>query len=150
MKCTIFTILLLVGVFNWNKMPICIIWKKYPQKMHKHLNHHREDSTELRIEHHGHVYKPTSGSLLTSVDLWPFWCILFNVFLNLRDIIFPTRGRSTIFAKIDYMPIFCAGPLGTSDMWHLKTCHKKVISATVSFFHKDHFWEMHKENEAFL
>ena len=50
-----------------NKMPICIIWKKHPQKMHKHLNHHREDSTELRIDHHGHIYKPTSGSLLTSV-----------------------------------------------------------------------------------
>ena len=49
------------------------------------------------------------------------------------DIIFPTRGHSTIFEKTDYMPIFCAGPLGTGDMWHLKTCHKKLLVQQLVF-----------------
>ena len=43
-----------------------------------------------------------------------------NVFMNLLEIIFPTRGHSTIFEKIDYVPIFPGGPLGPGDLWHLK------------------------------
>ena len=37
--------------------------------------------------------------------------------------IFPMRGHMTLFEKIYYMPIFCAGPQDTSILWHLK---KKV------------------------
>ena len=72
-------------------------------------------------------------------------------FLNVLEIIFPLRGHSIICEKIDYMPIFHAGSWGPGGPWHLKKwCHKKYFCAEVIFIHKGHFWEMHKENEAFL
>lgn len=38
-----------------NTMPIYLIWKKHPKKC-RHLLHHREDCTKLRILRYAHVY----------------------------------------------------------------------------------------------
>ena len=73
-----------------------------------------------------------------------------NVFLNLLEIIFPTRGHTTTFKKIDYMPIFCAGPWVLVCVHLKKSCHQKNFCAEVIFNPNGHFWKMHEENEAFL
>ena len=52
------------------------------------------------------------------------------------------RGHMTLFEKIYYMPIFCAGPQDTGGLWHLK----KGATKKNFYIPNDHFWEMHKEN----
>ena len=91
-------------------MPIHVIWKKpHPTKMHRHFTTRKTvQNWELPVMRILYI------NLWTFVDLCSisgaFSDPVSNVFLNLREIIFPTRGHTTTFKKIDYMPIFCAGP----------------------------------------
>ena len=61
------------------------------------------------------------------INLWAFVNLysLFSafsdpvciVFLNLLEMAFPTRDHTTVFEKIDDMPIFCMGPWDTDGPW---------------------------------
>ena len=113
-------------------MQIYIIWKKtHPQKMLRHF------TTEKTVQNWKwpilHIYI----NLWTFVDLCSFFGAFLDsashVFLNLFEIIFPKRGHSTIFEKIDFVPILGADSWGTNDTWHLKKqCHKKMCKNYLS------------------
>ena len=113
-------------------MQIYIIWKKtHPQKMLRHF------TTEKTVQNWKWSILQIYINLWTFVDLCSFFGAFLDpvshVFLNLFEIIFPKRGHSTIFEKIDFVPILGAGSWGTNDTWHLKKqCHKKMCKNYLS------------------
>ena len=146
MKCTISSVFLLVSVFNWGwiedfKHNASIYnLKKTTSLKNAQTFHHMEDS---KIENCPSCtcFMWTSGLLLTSVTFLVHFLILFLMFIWICLKLSFQQGVKTIFEKIDYMPIFCVGLWCPGGMWH----KKRSI-----FICNGHFWEMHKENEAFL
>ena len=98
--------------------------KKTCPKTHRYLLQFRENCTKLRIARHAHIYTPLDLCKAISDPV-------LNAFLNLLEIIFGTRGHTTIFEKIDYIPHFLHGAPGFC-------CHKKNCAKV--FVLNYHFW----------
>ena len=94
-------------------MLIYVICKKKHVQKHRYLLQFRENCTKLRIARYAHIYTPLDLCKAISDPV-------LNAFLNLLEIIFGTRGHTTIFEKIDYIPHFLHGA-------PTFCCHKKKI-----------------------
>ena len=82
--------------------------------------YHREDCAKLRISCHAHIIYKTLDFVDLCSLIGAFSDPVSNVFLDLLEITFPTRGHTTIFKKIDYMAISHAGLWGSGGPWQIK------------------------------
>ena len=151
MKCTIFSVLLLMGVFNvgwiegFKYNANIYNLKKTTSPKNAQTTGKTVQNWELPVMH---ILYINLWTLLTSVAF--LWIFLMFSWICLK-LSFQRGGHTTIFEKIDYMPISLAGPWGPSGPWQIKKlCHKKKFCVEVFFIHNGHFWKMHKESEAFL
>ena len=127
MKCTISSVFLLVSVFNWgwiedfkHNASIYNLKKNHiPKKCTDISPHGRQQNWELPIMH------------MFCVNLWTFidLCNLSgafsdpvsNVYLNLLEIVFPTRGQNYIWKNWLYAHFLCRSVM---SWWHVT--QKKV------------------------